>query len=345
LHLELLEIKKKLKPGLPTQVIVKRKIPSDKPQAVAASDGNKSERSDKSSKSVRLAPAPKEEDDELLRLLGQDSPPDSDKKDREPERSRDKDESRDDRDNHDRDRSSRSERDKSERDRDRERERTRDRNDTPPPSKSNDDEVVIPDEVFAQIQEEEDPILKEKRDKAELLWDMKMIAKKYPGRDVPVFTEHDDINAIRVARERTLKEISLDNNVNSYKKYMTAGFLGIELFCISYLNIPEMKGYFMEQTKNMETYESLLIELGEKSGDGWGAGWPVEVRLVLLVIFNAGMFWLGKIIEKNGGSAMTSVFKMFNPRAQESSPPAPSANVHATQSEPPRRMRGPSVRL
>lgn len=376
LKLDLLEIKKKLKKGLPAQVVIKRKAPVNKPQGTVEQytdhkrdrSSDKSQRSGKTSKSndgnggsstkdryEKLPPT--EDDDHLLKLLGDDDDKPrqtDDDRDRDRERERDRDRDRE-RDEDDRDyRESTKEKDRdSDRDRDRSRERERDdehERDRDDDKAHHEEEMVIPEEIFAQVQEEEDPILKEKQEREELLWDLKMIKKKYPTHDVPEFTEHDDVGTIRLARERTLKDISLDVNVNQYKKYMTAAFLGIELFCVGYLGIQDMKGYFAAQNASMATYDALLIEIGEKSGGGWGSSWPVEVRLVVAIVFNAAMFWVGKLVEKNGGGAMASIFKMFAPQGTPlatpaSASPTSSANLSATQSEPVKKMRGPSVKF
>jgi hypothetical protein len=351
--LDLLEVKKKLKKGLPTQVLLKRKVASDRPQAVAATDtrsdrsGDKKEtreeyrnessrsRDEKSEKSDRSrdeksssshrervrSPPRDENEEELLRLLG-DRPPT-------PPPSRDYDRKRDDQPSH------------------------KDRDDEPPKEEERPstviDDVVIPEEIYTQLKEEDDPILKEKEAREELLWDFKMMARKYPNRDIPVFTEHDDLATMRLARQRTLKEIQLDKNISSYKGYMSLLFYGME-YLFTRNGFMDMKGFAMEQIKSMNDYEELLIELGEKDEGGWTANLPVELRLALAVLKSAAMFWIIKIVERQGGPLIASVVRNLAPGSFKT--PAPTQSMHdsasASASTAPsggKKMRGPSVRI
>jgi len=86
----------------------------------------------------------------------------------------------------------------------------------------------------------------------------------------------------------------------------------------------------------MSSYEKLLIELGEKSYVPSGSKWPVEVRLLFLVIMNAAFFIISKMILKKTGSNLMSVINGVNSSAQ------------AAQSQPnlrKRKMKGPTVSL
>jgi hypothetical protein len=85
---------------------------------------------------------------------------------------------------------------------------------------------------------------------------------------------------------------------------------------------------------SMSSYEKLLIELGEKSYVPSGSKWPVEVRLLFLVIMNAAFFIISKMILKKTGSNLMNVINGMGT--------APAA----TQSQPnvkKRKMKGPTV--
>lgn len=368
LRLDLLEIKKKLKKGLPAQVIIKRKTPVDRPQGTIEQVTKSERRSGENSKSKSTEKTrTKNSDDEaLLKVLGTDSDDDhisikSSLDDKPSEKLIDKSSSKDENSH----KKSRSVTINTDNDTGTDKDKhASDTDDSGSDESSNgdhkadvvaakgndkkdgaDDTMVIPEEVFAQVQEEEDPIAREKQERDELLWDLKVIKRKYPNHDVPQYTEHDDVGTIRRAKEQTLKEIALNVNVNQYKKYMTAAFLGIELFCVGYLGIADMKGYFMAQNQSMETYEALLIEIGGKSSGGWGSSWPVEVRLIIAIVFNAAMFWLGKLVEKHGGGAMASIFKQFLPHGTVGAQGAPTSAPAAPQASAAPKMRGPSVKF
>ena len=61
-------------------------------------------------------------------------------------------------------------------------------------------------------------------------------------------------------------------------------------------------------------YEKLLIELGEKSYVPEDSKWPVELRLLFLVVINAAMFIGGKMIMKKTGSNLTSMMNKMQGR-------------------------------
>ena len=45
----------------------------------------------------------------------------------------------------------------------------------------------------------------------------------------------------------------------------------------------------MMQISSMDRYDRLLIELGEKNYSTYGSSWPVEIRILLLALFNAAL--------------------------------------------------------
>jgi hypothetical protein len=72
-----------------------------------------------------------------------------------------------------------------------------------------------------------------------------------------------------------------------------------------------MQGFTQQQIISMNTYDKLLIELGEKSYIPQGSNWPVELRLLGLVLINVAFFIFGKIIlKKTGGNFMGMVNSM-----------------------------------
>ena len=80
----------------------------------------------------------------------------------------------------------------------------------------------------------------------------------------------------------------------------------------------------------MSSYEKLLIELGEKNYIPEGSKWPVELRLVFLILMNTAFFIVSRsIMKKTGSNIMGMMNKM-------------SENV---KSKPKRSMKGPTVNL
>ena len=73
------------------------------------------------------------------------------------------------------------------------------------------------------------------------------------------------------------------------------GFGISEYFFGSYLGF-DMEGLTKEQVRKMDEYEKLLVELGEKSYVPEDKQWSVEVRLLMTILMNTGMFIMGKAL-------------------------------------------------
>jgi hypothetical protein len=175
-------------------------------------------------------------------------------------------------------------------------------------------------------QEEEDS-------KRELLFKFELLKKSYKTENIPEFTIHSDYNQMKKTYETTLRTLSLDKSVEDYKKYLIGGFMLMEFVCGNWLGF-DMSGFTQQQIISMNSYEKLLIELGEKSYVPSGSKWPVEVRLLFLVIMNGAFFIISKMILKKTGS---NLMNMMNSMNATTSPPV------TAQAAKKRKMKGPSI--
>lgn len=175
-------------------------------------------------------------------------------------------------------------------------------------------------------QEEEDS-------KRELLFKFELLKKSYKTDNIPEFTIHSDFNQMKKTYETTLRTLSLDKSVEDYKKYLIGGFMLMEFVCGNWLGF-DMSGFTQQQIISMNSYEKLLIELGEKSYVPSGSKWPVEVRLLFLVIMNCAFFIISKMILKKTGSNLMNMMNSMN--AATSAPAAPPIQKK-------RKMKGPSI--
>ena len=166
-------------------------------------------------------------------------------------------------------------------------------------------------EYFEQKQEEEeDEEERERNDKADLLFKFMVLKKQYPNVDIPEFTEHSEINNMRRVYDQIIRRVSLDSSVDNYKNYLAGGFMVLEWVATNWLGI-DISGFAQQQTAGMNRYERLLVELGEKNYSTTGSRFPVEIRLIFLIIFQAGLFYVQKMIfagNDNGGNFMNSFF-------------------------------------
>jgi Family of unknown function (DUF5767) len=159
-------------------------------------------------------------------------------------------------------------------------------------------------------------------EKRELLYKFELLRKGYKNNDltIPSYTIHSDYNEIKREYDNTLRHVHLDSSVSSNKKYLAYGFMGVEYIFSNYLNF-DMRGFTKEQLSSMATYDNLLIELGEKSYVPNGKNWPVEVRLIGVIVSQALFFIVSKkigihingLLSGNGGNVNTTEKRRMRP--------------------------------
>ncbi len=169
--------------------------------------------------------------------------------------------------------------------------------------------------------------------KREILFKFDLLRKSYPNSNIPEFTIHTDLNTMQKSYNDSVRRLSLDSSVENYKTYLVYGFMGCEFVFGNFLGF-DMQGFTQQQIISMHSYEKLLIELGEKSYMPSGSKWPVELRLLFLIIMNAAFFIVSKMIMKKTGA---NLMGMINTMTSSST----AQNQHTKK----RKMRGPAVDL
>jgi hypothetical protein len=154
--------------------------------------------------------------------------------------------------------------------------------------------------------------------KRHLIHKFKSLQKSYPGEKIQEYTIYSDYDVMKEDYDETLKKLSMDSTVESYKKYLTYGFMGVEYLFGNFFGL-DMKGFTQQQLISMKSYDKLLIELGEKNYEPVGSSkWPVEVRLIFLIIINSAFFIGSKIILSKSGTNFIDIMNNFSSFATSS---------------------------
>jgi len=175
---------------------------------------------------------------------------------------------------------------------------------------------------------------KEEDLKRELLFKFDLLRKSYPTAIIPEYNIHTDITTMQKSYGDSVRRLSLDSSVENYKTYIVYGFMGCEFIFGNFLGF-DMQGFTQQQILSMNSYEKLLIELGEKSYVPSGSKWPVELRLLFMIIMNAAFFVISKMIMKKTGANLLGMVNNMNAAPTQSSAP----------SQRKRRMKGPNIDL
>lgn len=175
-------------------------------------------------------------------------------------------------------------------------------------------------------------------EKRELLFKFQLLKRSYPQANLSEhFSIRSDLDEMKAHYEMEVRRLSLDSTVEQYKTYMIGGFMACE-YGLGHFCKLDMQGFAQQQISQMHKYEKLLIEIGEKSYVPAGvSNFPVEVRLMFMILLNAAIFVASKMIMKKTGTNVLNMINSMNLMGGGGGPGMPSA----PPPQPKRKMRGP----
>jgi len=173
----------------------------------------------------------------------------------------------------------------------------------------------------------------DEEEKRRIIFKFEIMKKTYPDIQIPEYTIHSDINTMKKTYDTVLRRISLDTSVKNNKNNMKMLFYGIELLFGNFLGF-DMKGYATHQLTNMNQYEAMLLEIGEKSYVPEDQKLPVEIRLIGGILMSTAIFVFGKMVEKNINVSIHNMMKNFS-----------TEETNTEKSTKRGRMKGPDIDL
>ncbi len=128
--------------------------------------------------------------------------------------------------------------------------------------------------------------------KAELLTKLCTLREFWGDKYViPVPDPDTDLEELYGLYSRYFQQTQIDNGDDDFKIYLFIFWGVLELVGTRILGLP-MEGYTLNQVRILRRYRNLLTELGEKGYGSYGSSYPVEVRIILLSLFNGLVFLL-----------------------------------------------------
>lgn len=143
-------------------------------------------------------------------------------------------------------------------------------------------------------------------------WKTRLQILKTRFKDVTIPKNNQDMTwqELRKIYYIEMDRVSISKNVDAYRIIMIlAGFL-IEYIGFKFLKL-DITGFGTHNMKSMWRYERLLIELGEKDYASFGENWPVEFRLIGMMLVSAVIFVIAKSLYKTTGQDMSNDFFRF----------------------------------
>lgn len=110
---------------------------------------------------------------------------------------------------------------------------------------------------------------------------------------MPDLTLETDPKTIETAYYHTVHKLKTRSQAAWYKQVLFAVCYVLEMVLGSIVGL-DMQGFAIEQWKQINKYDDLLIELGEKYMSESAVRFPVEARLAGVLLFNAALYALSR---------------------------------------------------
>jgi hypothetical protein len=208
-----------------------------------------------------------------------------------------------------------------------------------PPERDKFDNIKIPTLSELQAKNPEETLIKKDyrfprtddeetvKKRNEVFFHYEVLKRMHPNAPIPEFTIYSDPDVMGQKYELLTKKLALDSSVESWKRYMIIFVMGLEVV-LGKLSF-DIEGFAQQQLMQMHTYDSLLVEMAEKSYTPNGSSkWPVEIRLLMILTVNTALFMICKMIQKKTGTNLLGTINhLTNPSGEKLMRAPPSAET------------------
>ena len=123
---------------------------------------------------------------------------------------------------------------------------------------------------------------------------IKRMRRVYPYLDLELPPLGTLSKRLRKMYRNAMEEVGDSEGLEKYKLLMVIGFGFLEVFGKK-IGMP-CDDYAELQMKQIHNYNSMLIEFGERDYFGFARSWPVEARLIGLMLVNMGCLVVGRLL-------------------------------------------------
>lgn len=123
-----------------------------------------------------------------------------------------------------------------------------------------------------------------------------ILQRRYPEWNIAIPSEDSSLEYMHSLYESYVKQMTIHDNSKQYKFFLVIVFIAIEFGSLK--AGVNLSGYAECQIRAMKRYEATLLELGTKYYSSGGGEWPVEMRILMIAVVQAAVFFVAKYAEK-----------------------------------------------
>ena len=171
-------------------------------------------------------------------------------------------------------------------------------------------------------EEEEPPTEEELQDEYRAL--IKRLKRTYPYLDLDIPALGTSSKRLKRLYRNAVDEVGSAEGLEKYKILMAVGFALLEVLGRK-IGLP-CDDYAELQMKQIHSYNAMLIEFGDRDYFGFARAWPVEARLVAMMLINMLFLIIGRLLLEPD-----TMKKLVLTIASSRSIPAPNIDVPPAQ--------------